>query len=395
MGYYTYFLVGGMLLTGTLNTLLNKIQDKQCVENCDDPDPSKHHLFEQPVWQTLNMFIGEASCLLAFYFIRLSQRHYNTALGYEEIPGSSTPRVAEEEVDGDDSPVIKKRLSSEQPSTEPLEGWKTLLMWLPTLCDICGTTLMNVGLIYISASIYQMLRGAVVLFAGVFSVIFLKRKLHVYQWFSLFLVVLGVCIVGASSILFPDSTPGQHPAVNASFIGVFMVLFAQIFTASQFVIEEKILHRYHVVPVKAVGLEGVFGIASLLIGVPILYFSIGQGTRGYFDIPVGWNQIVNHPPVLISGVLIALSIAFFNWFGLSVTRTISATSRSTIDTCRTLFIWMASLSLGWEQFRWLQVVGFVVLIYGTFLFNGVVTPPFGKPTDASEQPTPTPSQTEP
>ncbi|ORY02633.1 integral membrane protein-like protein [Basidiobolus meristosporus CBS 931.73] len=378
MGYYTYFLVGGMLITGTLNTLLNKIQDKQCVGNCDDPDPSKHQLFEQPVWQTLNMFIGEASCLLAFYFIQLSNKRRNANQGYEEIPDSSTPRAREEDVEGDDSSVVKKRLSSAQPSTEPLEGWKTLLMWLPTLCDICGTTLMNVGLIYISASIYQMLRGAVVLFAGVFSVVFLNRKLHLYQWFSLILVVLGVSIVGASSILFPDEGPGSHPAVNASFTGIFMVLFAQIFTASQFVIEEKVLHRYHIVPVKAVGLEGVFGIASLILGVPILYFLFGKGTNGYFDIPVGWNQIINHPPVLISGILIAFSIAFFNWFGLSVTRTISATSRSTIDTCRTLFIWMASLSLGWEQFRWLQVLGFVVLIYGTFLFNGVVSPPFCK-----------------
>ena len=42
---------------------------------------------------------------------------------------------------------------------------------------------------------------------------------------------------------------------------------------------------------------------------------------------------------------------------------------------RTLFIWIISLGLGWETFKYLQVVGFVVLIYGTFLFNNVVTSP--------------------
>ena len=31
-------------------------QDMQCVENCDDPDPRRHVLYEQPVWQTLQMF---------------------------------------------------------------------------------------------------------------------------------------------------------------------------------------------------------------------------------------------------------------------------------------------------------------------------------------------------
>lgn len=53
----------------------------------------------------------------------------------------------------------------------------------------------------------------------------------------------------------------------------------------------------------------------------------------------------------------------------------SATSRSTIDTCRTLFIWIVSLGLGWETFKWLQVVGFALLVYGTFLFNDIVRPP--------------------
>ena len=65
----------------------------------------------------------------------------------------------------------------------------------------------------------------------------------------------------------------------------------------------------------------------------------------------------------------------FNFFGLSVTRSVSATSRSTIDTCRTLFIWLVSLALGWESFKWLQVVGFALLVYGTFLFNDIVRPP--------------------
>ena len=40
-----------------------------------------------------------------------------------------------------------------------------------------------------------------------------------------------------------------------------------------------------------------------------------------------------------------------------MTRNISATSRSIIDTLRTLFIWLISLGLGWEKFNWLQVLG--------------------------------------
>lgn len=35
-----------------------------------------------------------------------------------------------------------------------------------------------------------------------------------------------------------------------------------------------------------------------------------------------------------------------------------------------------SLGLGWETFKWLQILGFVLLVYFTFLFNGIVSPPF-------------------
>ena len=70
-----------------------------------------------------------------------------------------------------------------------------------------------------------------------------------------------------------------------------------------------------------------------------------------------------------------LSVSGFNFFGLSVTRNISATSRSTIDTCRTLFIWIVSLGLGWESFKWLQVVGFALLVWGTGVFNDVIRLP--------------------
>jgi hypothetical protein len=42
--------------------------DMQCVENCGDPDPTKRVYYEQPVWQTLHMFVGELGCELAVIY---------------------------------------------------------------------------------------------------------------------------------------------------------------------------------------------------------------------------------------------------------------------------------------------------------------------------------------
>lgn len=197
---------------------------------------------------------------------------------------------------------------------------------------------MNVGLILTSASIYQMLRGAVVIFTGLFSYLFLNRRLRVYEWASLVMVVVGVGIVGLSSVLFPQKKPDET-VINgdafdySSLLGVGLVLGAQVFTASQFVIEEKILIRYKVTPLKAVGLEGSFGLISVLAAMPILHFLLGK-THPSFDVVRGYHDFFDHALVWQTGLAISVSIAFFNWFGLSITSTVSATARSTIDACR-------------------------------------------------------------
>jgi len=185
------------------------------------------------------------------------------------------------------------------------------------------------------------------------------------------------------------------PIAVKTVIGVLLIAAAQIFTATQFVVEESIMEKYSLEPLKAVGWEGIWLFLVTVIGMVILHYAYGctpAGKGGFFDAREGLWQMTHFRSIGISSILIMISIGLvdsyfvyrncanrllsgFNFFGLSVTRTVSATSRSTIDTCRTLFIWIVSLGLGWETFKWLQVVGFALLVYGTFLFNDIVNPP--------------------
>ncbi|KAH9946273.1 uncharacterized protein BXZ73DRAFT_37074 [Epithele typhae] len=365
---YVPVLCAGMLLTGSSNSLWSKWQDMQCVENCDGPNPV---LYEQPVWQTLQMFLGEMLCFLPVIFSWLRARRQAQPL--------SLPADSEEE------PAAGAKVATPQAH---LDGWKILLLWFPAACDLTATTLMNVGLLYTPVSIYQMTRGAIVLFVGVLSVIFLHRRLWLYQWMSLVTVMAGVSLVGLSGSMIKDSVkepstslneeePAGEPEVTRVLVGVFLILFAQIFTAAQFVIEEKIMGRYSVAPLVAVGYEGLFGTLSIVIAMPLLarFASVSP----FFDLPRGWHQMIDTPAVLYSGIVIAFSISLFNFCGLSVTRHVSATARSLIDTCRTLLIWIVSLGLGWEVLLFpmslLQIGGFGLLVYGTLLFNHIVAPP--------------------
>ena len=326
-------------------------QDMVCVRNCDAKDPKKRHNFEQPVIQTLQMFIGEMGCWLVIGVFSLIARYNRTSFAVNRRKAAlsngrshlSTPAVetdpllvqdeedaaSESSFDEHEDPLAASMTLSME-GRRPLKGWKVAYFALPACCDIAGTTLMNVGLLFVAASIYQMTRGALVLFVGLFSVIFLKRYLGLYKWFALFVVVAGVALVGlagaiekqhkAVSTLLVDavwSLGGKEVEISEvsaavqTVIGVCLIAAAQIFTATQFVLEEKIMADYAIEPLKAVGWEGVWGFLVTAIGMVILHFAYGntpKGKGGYFDAREGLYEITHFRSIAVSSILIMISI---------------------------------------------------------------------------------------
>lgn len=72
---------------------------------------------------------------------------------------------------------------------------------------------------------------------------------------------------------------------------------------------------------------------------------------------------------------IIVSISSFNACGVSITKYASAAQRSTIDTCRTLFIWVISLLVGSETFNWGELFAFFLLVFGTMVYNEIIIVP--------------------
>lgn len=84
-----------------------------------------------------------------------------------------------------------------------------LLLAIPASCDVVASTLMNIALTMVAASVYQMLRGLIIIVTALMSIIFLRRRLFRHHWSSMGVIFTGVFLVGLASYIDDkeDKTP--------------------------------------------------------------------------------------------------------------------------------------------------------------------------------------------
>jgi drug/metabolite transporter (DMT)-like permease len=127
------------------------------------------------------------------------------------------------------------------------------------------TSLKNVTLTMISTSVTQMLRSSVVVFSALLALIFLKKKLYRHHVTSIGIIVTGIFLGGLSQVLSSSKEVLLKP------IGVIIVLVAQLFGATGYVVEEKFLGDFDDVdPIYLIGIEGLWSLLIWCIILPIL-----------------------------------------------------------------------------------------------------------------------------
>jgi drug/metabolite transporter (DMT)-like permease len=90
---------------------------------------------------------------------------------------------------------------------------ETLMLAIPTFFDLTATILMNIGLLWVTASVYQMMRGAEMLFAAIFSVTFLRRQLNHFHLLGIVSCLVRLKgIMHPASLLFSSSSLGIMPS---------------------------------------------------------------------------------------------------------------------------------------------------------------------------------------
>lgn len=100
-------------------------------------------------------------------------------------------------------------------------------LWLaiPASCDVCGSTLMFVALTMVSPSVYQMMRGLIVVITALMSIVFLGKKQYRHHWTGIVLILTGVFIVGFASV------SGSSDS-GTSALGLFLLIGSQCFVGT-------------------------------------------------------------------------------------------------------------------------------------------------------------------
>ena len=332
-----------MVVTGSFNTLSVKYADQQVVPG-EDGQP-RH--FNHPFMQSSFMFVGEMMCFVVFKILY----HYYSRRGDSSVDSN--------------------------PLTKGSSVFNPYILLIPALCDTCATSVMYIGLNLTYASSFQMLRGAVIVFTAILSMGFLNRKLGSREWTGIGMVIMGLALVGLSDIVTVDNS---DISTNSILTGDLLIICAQIITAVQMVVEEKFVTGQNIPALQAVGWEGIFGFISIcLVIIPLNFIyappPFADNSRGTLEATKdAFIQIGNSGHLLMAIVGISFSIAFFNFAGISVTKEMSATTRMILDSVRTIVIWAFSLAFGWQNFHYLQLIGFAILLIGMSCYNNIIVP---------------------
>ena len=278
--------------------------------------------------------------------------------------------------------------------------WKNEEEWKPKppiwyyaiLCwfDLTATTLNNIGTLWVSASAVQMLRGSSVLFTGLCTILILNKKLSHGQWSGIGVVILALLMVGASQFLDeyynPSSASTNSDATNSDvMIGIILILLGSFINSVQNVYEEKLLKGGEfrdADPLEVVGWEGVFGtIFSAFILLPIaqaLPPISGQNDNGHFeDTYDTFTKLSNSWELVMYCVIYAVALGIMNNYSQVLSKNLSAIVRMLVSTCRVVLVWISGIVIfqfnkskgeTWDDWSWLQLGAFLVLVGGTFIY---------------------------
>jgi len=232
-----------------------------------------------------------------------------------------------------------------------------------------------------------MFEGGIVVITAIMSIVFLGRKQFRHHFTGLVIIFLSLFILGLASLIFKG-----EQVRKTNLFGIGLMTLSLVCTSSQNILEEKYIREYSIHPLKVVGLEGFWGTIYYIVVLPILQFircetfdgvdlcTINDRSEWRVEDTIFAVRQLGHNKFLIFLVIAStVIIAAYNYYGVCVTQQVSCTQRAVADNIRMILIWVFFISVPTnitEKFIWLQLIGFILLVFGTCLYTEVIVLPF-------------------
>ena len=327
----------------------------------------------------LVMFIGESMGIPIFYLF----------FNKKEEKGNSEEKN-EGETHSDEE--ITRTEEEEKPEINKF------LLAIPGFLDTCSTGLANIGLILLPASIYQMLKGSLIVLTFLMSKFVVKNRHILDHYIAIPISTLGVVLVGLSAYLTADDNDNEYKSdASQTLLGIFLMVIAMFILSIQFCFDEFYMRKYSCHPLICIGYEGVFGFfINLLLCIIFYFIKCGSYEENeeipYFvknmctgddenvwrpeNIVFAFKQLFDNRVLIIIVPITIIFMSTFNIFGVSITKYGSATTRSVTDNVRSFLVWLWFLMPFnkeelIEKFNILQLFGFICICMGAFIYNGM------------------------
>ena len=78
--------------------------------------------------------------------------------------------------------MIQQAIIPKKDRDEPLSNKTLFILMIPSICDLLCTLLLLVAQLYITASMWQMLRGSVIIITAILKRVVLNHRLRAHMW---------------------------------------------------------------------------------------------------------------------------------------------------------------------------------------------------------------------
>jgi len=238
------------------------------------------------------------------------------------------------------------------------------------------------GLLHVEVSIYQMLRGSAIIFVAFLKHFALRDKLRDFMWVGVFWNVVSIILVGCTAMFSATDDDSAEGNGKRPAYGVALILAGAFVQSLQYAFEEKVMSmEVSAPPLLLIGMEGFWGtVVCLFVLYPICYALPGADAGGVMENPYDtFAMMQNSPELRQMFLLYFLSIFFYNALAVLVTFMLNSVWHAILDNFRPITVWGADLfifylvttSFGekWTVWSWLQLLGMMILFYGTAIYN--------------------------